>query len=137
MADRAEFLENSEALENAYRAVALEDAFRVPADAEDEAAYRYVCFVKCLRDYHLYELDGKLDGPVDHGVVGQGNDLLGQPVLDFVHKYKKKRLDDDIGFSLFALVPTAACKDDGFCIRSDGKAAGAITCRPVFAGLNT
>lgn len=79
LADRAKFLENSEALENAYRAVALEDAFRVPADAEDEAPYRYVCFVKCLRDYHLYELDGELDGPVDHGVVGQGNDLLGQP----------------------------------------------------------
>ena len=116
--------------------MALEDAFKVPADAEDEAAYRYVCFVKCLRDYHLYELDGELDGPVDHGVVGQGDNLLDKPILDFVQKYKKKRLDDDIGFSLFALVPTAACQKDGFCIRSDGQAAGAITGEPVFAGLN-
>ncbi|KAL2038266.1 hypothetical protein N7G274_008915 [Stereocaulon virgatum] len=136
LADRAEFLENSKALETAYRAVAMEDTSKIPADAADEVAYRYVCFVKCLRDYHLYELDGELDGPVDHGVVGQGDGLLDKPILDFVQRYKKKRLDDDIGFSLFALVPTDACKNDGFYIRSDGQAVGAMTGKPVFAGFN-
>ena len=105
--DRAKTLEDSGALETAHRAAALQGDSKVPENAEDEVDYHYVCLVKSSANHHLYELDGDLEGPMDHGIVGLGEDMLDKSGLDFVRKYIQERMDDDIGFSLLALVPSS------------------------------
>ena len=52
-ADRALALEQNEALELAHKAAALQGDSEVPASAEDEVDFHYVCFVKSHKNGHL------------------------------------------------------------------------------------
>ena len=58
----------------------------VPASAEDEVDFHYVCFVKS-RSGQLYEMDGDKKGPVNKGIALQDEDLLGPAALGLVKEY--------------------------------------------------
>ena len=101
--DRALTLENDQELEAAYKIVALQGDSEVPASAEDEVNFHYVCFTKSHKDGQLYELNGDRKGPVSWGKM-EGDDTLSEEVLKIVRDYVSKA-GEGIGFSLLALAP--------------------------------
>ena len=106
-AERAKVLEDSEALESAYRTVALQGDSVAPENAEDEVDYHYVCFVKSSKNGHIYELDGDRKGPIDHGSAGPDDDsvdVLDHAGLTIIRSFLEREKGVNIGFSLLALV---------------------------------
>ncbi|CAM1511975.1 Fc.00g094880.m01.CDS01 [Cosmosporella sp. VM-42] len=101
--DRAFTLENDQELEDAYKVVALQGDSEVPASAEDEVDFHYVCFTKSHKDGQLYELNGDRKGPVSWGPM-EGDDTLSEDVRKIVKDYMGKA-GEGIGFSLLALAP--------------------------------
>lgn len=69
--ERAELLEETEALEQAHQAAAATGDTAPPA-AEDNVDLHYVCFVKS-KNGHLYEMDGRRKGPIDLGALGESS----------------------------------------------------------------
>ena len=104
-AERAKVIEDSEEIESAYRAAALQGDSDVPENAEDEVDFHYVCFVKSSKTGHLYELDGDRKGPVDHGRLNAGGDVLSGGALKIIQKYIHRENGANVNFSLLALVP--------------------------------
>jgi ubiquitin carboxyl-terminal hydrolase L3 len=105
--ERAKALEDSEALESAYKTVAVQGDSAVPESPEDEVDYHYVCFVKSSKNGHIYELDGDRKGPIDHGFVGSdddGGDVLDQAGLKVVRTFLNREKGSNMNFSLLALV---------------------------------
>ena len=72
----------------------------------EEVEYHFICFVKSQKDAHVYEMNGVSKGPIDTGVVAQGNDLLSGDSLELVRNYMKEA-PENVGFSLMALVPSS------------------------------
>lgn len=66
-----------------------------------------MCFV--VQDGRLWELDGRRKGPLDRGVVGEGEDVLGEGALDVGVRAFLKREEEagggELRFSLVALAP--------------------------------
>lgn len=62
--ERAELLEETDALETAHQAAASTGDTAAPS-AEDSIDLHYVCFVKDQKKGHLWELDGRRKGPLD------------------------------------------------------------------------
>jgi ubiquitin carboxyl-terminal hydrolase L3 len=107
--ERAATLEGDEQLESAYRLVALAGDSEVPANAEDEVDFHYVCFAKSHMDSHLYELDGDRKGPIDWGWLGPKDDILCEMALSAVRTFiQNVTSDQEVGFSLLALAPALA-----------------------------
>ena len=104
-AARANVIEDSEEIESAYRTVALQGDSDVPENAEDEVDFHYVCFVKSSKTGHLYELDGDRKGPVDHGALEAGEDVLSGRALRVVQNFIGREKGVNVNFSLLALVP--------------------------------
>lgn len=101
---RAQLLESSIHIEQAYAAVAVKGDSAVPENAEEEVDYHYICFVPGT-DGYLYELDGDCKGPVrlDKVQFGEQGDILGLDTISFIKEYVD-RGNGNIGFSLMALV---------------------------------
>lgn len=104
-AGRAKIIEDSEEIESAYRTAALQGDSNVPENAEDEVDFHYVCFVKSSKTGHLYELDGDRKGPVDHGILEPGEDILSGRALSVVQNFIRREKGANVNFSLLALVP--------------------------------
>lgn len=96
-------MENDEKLEAAYHAVARKGTSEVPEDPSAEVDYHYICFVKSQQNGHFYELDGDKRGPVDYGLVGQG-DLLSDGCLKVVKEFIESN-GSSVEFSLIAFAP--------------------------------
>lgn len=101
---RAEYLENSKPLAEAYEEAARQGDSAVPENPEDYVEYHYVCFVKSLKNGHLYELDGDKKGPIDLGPF-EDDDLLSDAGLKAVKAYVNREDGLNIGFGLMALGP--------------------------------
>jgi ubiquitin carboxyl-terminal hydrolase L3 len=109
MAERANVLYNSDALEAAHQAAAtLGDTVAPNADDGDRLGQHFVAFVKA-KDGHLWELEGARKGPLDRGPLGGDEDALSETAL----KLGLGRLMDierdaggDLRFSCIALGPS-------------------------------
>ncbi|KAI3323204.1 cysteine proteinase [Xylariaceae sp. AK1471] len=93
-----------DALEAAYKAVALRGDSAVPDDPEEEVGFHYVCFVKSHRDSHLYELDGDRKGPVNWERLAPDEDLLSYSALCVIKGFIQQ-VELSAGFGLLALAP--------------------------------
>ena len=107
-ADRSKVIEDSEEIESAYRTAALQGDSDVPENAEVEVDFHYVCFVKSSKTGRLYELDGDRKGPVDHGTLGMGEDILSGGALSIIQKFIGRENGQNVNFSLLALVSAEA-----------------------------
>ncbi|KDQ55562.1 hypothetical protein JAAARDRAFT_59590 [Jaapia argillacea MUCL 33604] len=105
---RTLYLESSSDLETAHTRAARQGDSAVPANADDEVDYHYICLVKSAKNGHLYEMDGDCKGPVDRGMVlKEGEDLLSENALTVVREYIESGGEGgNIGFGLMALVKT-------------------------------
>ena len=103
---RAELLENTDALETAHQAAAATGDTAAPS-AEDDVDLHYVCFVKSEKDVHLYELDGRRKGPLDRGHLNSDDDVLSEAALQKGVRAFLKREEQagggDLRFSLIVL----------------------------------
>ncbi len=104
-AERAQTIENDKDLESAYNAVATQGDSDVPANAEDEVDFHYVCFVKSHKTGHLYEMDGDRKGPVDRGMLGATEDVLGERALSIIRGFIARERGGNPNFSLLGLAP--------------------------------
>lgn len=101
---RAKIIEDSEEIASTYRTAALQGDSEVPENAEDEVDFHYVCFVKSAKTGHLYELDGERKGPVDHGALEGGGDVLSEGALEIIRRFIGREQGANVNFSLLALV---------------------------------
>ncbi|KAK3691809.1 ubiquitinyl hydrolase 1 [Vermiconidia calcicola] len=78
---RAELLEETDALETAHQAAAATGDTAAP-NAEDNVDLHFVCFVKSQESGHLFELDGRRKGPLDRGALEADEDVLSAAALE-------------------------------------------------------
>ena len=106
LAERAQLLYDSKAIEDAHSSTTqLGDT--EPPSCEDSNGFHFITFVKG-EDGHLWELNGGMKGPVDRGVLDEGEDALSEKALNLgVRTFMGKNVmgDTDYGFSLVALAP--------------------------------
>jgi len=104
--ERAQLLENTEALEKAHQAAAATGDTAAP-QADDSVDLHYVCFVKSEKNGHLWEMDGRRKGPLDRGVLGEDDDVLSATALNKGVRSFLKREEEvgggDLRFSLIVL----------------------------------
>ncbi|KAK0288630.1 hypothetical protein LTR91_007912 [Friedmanniomyces endolithicus] len=98
---RAEVLYNSDELEKAHMAVALKGDSVAPLAAEPNG-YHFISFVQG-KDGRLYELEGSWDGPIDRGVMGSGEDVMGEKALDAGIRRFVKAAEGNMEMSMIAL----------------------------------
>lgn len=98
---RSALLETNTALASAHRASASQGATDAP-DAESDVDLHYVCFVK-TEDGRLWELDGRRKGPIERGVLGEGEDVLSEKALREGPLAFLGREGGDLRFSCVAL----------------------------------
>lgn len=99
--DRGTFLETgreSEMIASLHGECSLQGQTDAPTSDEDVMLH-FVCLVP--RDGHLYELDGRKSGPVDHGICG-GDEVLEKCVG--VVKQFMARDPNNVSFTAIALV---------------------------------
>ncbi|KAF1955059.1 ubiquitin C-terminal hydrolase L3 [Byssothecium circinans] len=101
--ERALAVENDAALEAAYASVARKGDTEAP-EAEAEVDYHYICFVKSLKNGHLYQLDGDRKRPIDLGDLGDGEGVLSEGCLRIVRDMIKREEEAKLGVNLMALV---------------------------------
>lgn len=100
-AQRAAALYESEALEQAHMRAARLGNTAAPS-AEKHAGHHFLAFVKG-KDNHLWELEGCVDGPIDRGELGPGEDVLSDSALEKGVKRFLKHSNGNLEFSLVAL----------------------------------
>jgi ubiquitin carboxyl-terminal hydrolase L3 len=107
-ADRANLLYESNALESAHESAAVRGDTGAP-DAEVRLGLHFVAFVKG-RDGHLWELDGGRKGPLDRGLMVEGDDALSESALELglksIVKMEQEAGGGDLRFSCIALAPS-------------------------------
>jgi ubiquitin carboxyl-terminal hydrolase L3 len=82
MMERAKVLEDSEAFEKAHAEAALLGDTKAPnKGAEEHTGQHFVAFVKG-KDGHLWELEGSRKGPLDRGLLKEGEDVLSEAALE-------------------------------------------------------
>ncbi|THV01234.1 ubiquitin C-terminal hydrolase L3 [Dendrothele bispora CBS 962.96] len=102
--ERALALEASAEVEEAHLHAGKSGVTTAP-DPEDDVDHHYMAFVKSHRNGRIYHLDGMRRGPVDTGVtLAQGEDVFNEGGRKLVEELIA--LQDDVGFSLMALVKT-------------------------------
>lgn len=99
--ERAAVLYESEELEEAHMKAARRGDTYVPP-AEEKPGYHFIAFVRG-KDGHLWELEGGSDGPVDRGVLGEGEDMLSEGALERGVKRFIGFADGNLEFSVVAL----------------------------------
>lgn len=101
--DRAKLLYESKAVETAHQNAAQTGQTSAP-DANERVDLHFVTFVKG-EDGHLWEMDGDRKGPLDRGLLPEGEDVLGEEALKrSVRKFMER--ENDPRFSLIALAPS-------------------------------
>lgn len=109
--ERAELLEETEALETASQAAAATGDTAAP-NAEDSVDLHYVCFVKSQKNGHLFEMDGRRKGPLDRGALDAGDDVLSPAALDKgVRAFLKREAEAGGGELRFSLIVLAESLD--------------------------
>lgn len=107
--DRADLLYESKALESAHQSAAQQGQSEAPG-AADDIDLHYVCFVKSEETGRLWEMDGRRKGPIDRGLLGEGEDVLSEKALDLgVRTFLKREAENGGGemrFSLITLAPS-------------------------------
>lgn len=103
--ERATLLYNSPDLESAHQSSAQGGDTTAP-NATDDIDLHYVAFVPS--NGHLWELDGARKGPIDLGVLDEGDDALSEKALDLGPRQFMKREAEggEMRFSLVALAPS-------------------------------
>ncbi|KAF8459589.1 hypothetical protein BGX38DRAFT_1083882, partial [Terfezia claveryi] len=102
-AERAALVESNDSLASAHQSAATEGSSEVP-DAEADVDLHYICFVKSLKNNHLYELDGGRKGPLDRGDLGP-DDVLSKKALKVVQSFIERERGN-LKFSMVALAPS-------------------------------
>jgi ubiquitin carboxyl-terminal hydrolase L3 len=107
--ERAKLLEDSDVLEAAHHAAAVAGDTEAPdIDTAERLGNHFIAFVKG-KDGHLWELEGSRKGPLDRGLLGEGDDVLSERALELgIKRYVK--LEEEAGgkelrFSCLALAP--------------------------------
>ncbi|XP_015200852.2 ubiquitin carboxyl-terminal hydrolase isozyme L1 [Lepisosteus oculatus] len=97
--DRAKELEKSQAIHTAHDEVAAEGQCRVE---EDKVNFHFITFINV--DGHLYELDGRMSVPVDHGATKDDSFIMDAAKIcrQFVEREK-----GEVRFSAVALCKAA------------------------------
>lgn len=109
--ERADLLEETEALETAHQAAAQTGDTAAPA-AEDNVDLHFVCFVKSEKTGHLFELDGRRKGPLDRGQLAAEDDVLSEVALDKgVRAFLKREAASGGGELRFSLIALAESLD--------------------------
>lgn len=98
---RADLLYNSEALEKAHMKAARTGDSSAPR-ADEGVGYHFLAFTRG-KDGHLWELEGGCDGPIDRGLLPEGEDMLGQTALDLGVRRFLKHAGGNMEFSIIAL----------------------------------
>ena len=98
---RADVLYNSVELEEAHMRAARRGDSAVPA-ADDLIDLHFIAFVKG-KDGHLWELEGASDGPIDRGLMKEGDDMLSEQTLKMGVKKFLDVAGDTLEFSVVAM----------------------------------
>lgn len=110
---RGQFVHDSEILEKAHAAAAQTGDTEAPLLGEDPG-HAFIAFVKGS-DGHLYELDGGRKGPVDRGILEEGEDVLSDHALALgpvpYLKREQDREDSVLNFSCTVLAPSLDDED--------------------------
>jgi len=80
MKERADLLYNSEILEMAHQEAAQTGDSRVPT-GDGRVGYGFTAFVKG-KDGHLWELEGRRNGPLDRGILAEDEDVLSEKAIN-------------------------------------------------------
>lgn len=103
---RAQLIEDTDALARAHADAAAGGDTSAPS-ADDSVDLHFVCFVKSLKDGHLYEMDGRRKGPLDRGLLQAEEDVLSESALNKGVRAFLKREESagggDLRFSLIVL----------------------------------
>lgn len=110
---RAQLLHDSKGFETAHMAAAVQGDTSPPAATEDNWQH-FICFVKG-EDGKLWELNGGMKGPVDRGLLGEGEDALSERALRLGVRTFLDELDKgdgegnggsgEMNFSIVAMAP--------------------------------
>lgn len=100
-AERAKLIENTSSLSRAHHDAASKGDTVAP-EASDDVDLHYVCFVK-TNDGTLWELDGRRKGPIDHGKLEDGEDVLSEKALTLGPRKFLERGGEDPRFTAVAL----------------------------------
>jgi ubiquitin carboxyl-terminal hydrolase L3 len=98
---RADVLYNSSELEHAHMAAAVKGDSRAP-QSDEGVGFHFLAFVKG-NDGHLYEMNGGWDGPLDHGELPEGDDLMSEKALEMGVGRYMKLADGSIEYSMVVL----------------------------------
>ncbi|ODQ81734.1 hypothetical protein BABINDRAFT_159981 [Babjeviella inositovora NRRL Y-12698] len=104
VAEVSELVERMES--KAYDDLAQQGSTAAP-DADEDVLFHFLCFVKG-RDGHIYELDGRRNGPVDLGEFeGESADIVSQEKVRGKIQYYMDNADEanKHNFSIMALAP--------------------------------
>ncbi|TPX14596.1 uncharacterized protein E0L32_005288 [Thyridium curvatum] len=99
--DRARLLNDDEEIEAAHMRAARGGDSAVPP-SEVHAPLHFIAFVQG-DDGHLWELEGGSDGPIDRGVMAEGEDMLSEGVLDRGIRRFLRAEGEDVQFSIVGL----------------------------------
>ncbi|XP_043465244.1 ubiquitin carboxyl-terminal hydrolase-like [Leptopilina heterotoma] len=94
--ERGERLMSAGDIADTHKEFAREGQTEVP----DESYHHFVTFVE--KDGHIYELDGRRDGPINHGVSSPSTFL--EDAARVCKEYMKRN-PDEMGFSVLVLTP--------------------------------
>ena len=88
--ERALVLEDDPDLERVHTVIALQGQTAPPRRPEGKVDGHFTAFVKSGKNGRLYELDGGMKGPIDVGIELGDQDLLSEPVLQFMREYLQR-----------------------------------------------
>ena len=100
---RSDLLYNSDFIESEHMNAAITGDSNVPSP-EDPNELHFIAFVKS-DDGNLWELNGGMPGPLDHGPLDSEEDVLSQKALDRTVRQFLSGVDTDIRHSIVALGP--------------------------------
>ncbi|OQO10759.1 hypothetical protein B0A48_04059 [Cryoendolithus antarcticus] len=108
--ERAAVLYDSAELEQAHMAAAVMGDSKAPSSTEPNG-YHFLAFVPG-KDGKLWECDGSWDGPIDHGILPEGADMLNSKVIGMgINKYLAVS-EGNLEYSLVALTGNPASQPD-------------------------
>ncbi|KAL7823519.1 cysteine proteinase [Trichoderma gracile] len=103
---RAAALYNNEELERKHMKAARMGTSQ-PPEASEENHFHFISFVKG-KDGHLWELEGATDGPLDRGLMREGDDVLSEGALDMGIRRFLRAAKGNVNFSIVALAKKPA-----------------------------
>lgn len=98
---RADYLYNSEELEEAHMRAARRGDTGAPR-ADEDCGYHFIAFTKG-KDGHLWELEGGCDGPIDRGLLPEDADMLSEEALEKGVRRFMEHANGNLEFSIVAL----------------------------------